>query len=210
VATFTVSITNTSGITITNLTATSNVLPACDIASTTLPPFSNISNLCTIVTNDDITHTVAITGTSMFGTLVTESDTSLVDVIHPDVAITQFPPTVKPGTNVEIEILVENLGDAPLTITDIDASGCDTLLDGPMGDLFTDGVVDVGEIWTYTCIVNEVPELFMNELSVTATVPGGFVVNDFRKVTSQPITYFIYLPVVQFDCDSQIFVVCIE
>ncbi|MGQ0521151.1 MAG: DUF7507 domain-containing protein [Actinomycetota bacterium] len=86
-----------------------------------------------------------------------EKDDVTVDIINPstDVGVTADPDVIKAGESVEFTFTEENDGDADLTspyiVTDSDA--CNDDLQPPTGDADTDGVLDQGETWSWTCTI---------------------------------------------------------
>ena len=88
-----------------------------------------------------------------FGSPMSEINvTPFVDVIEPSIAVTKTvtPATVLPGILVQYSYAVSNTGSVPLAdvwLTDDTCASPDYV----SGDVDRDGLLDVGELWTYVC-----------------------------------------------------------
>ncbi len=90
-------------------------------------------------------------------------------VAAPDIRLDKMPDnqTVVTGSDVGFSIDVQNTGNVPLGSVNLTDNLCDVLSD-KSGDTGDDGILDPGEIWTYTCTVWGVTEGFTNVASVSA------------------------------------------
>ena len=123
-------------------------------------------------------NTATVTATPPTGPDVSDSDTATVTVDAPSLSVSKTPETqaVLTGTAATFTITVDNTGNVDLTGVVVSDPQCDSLT-GPSGD-DGDGVLEVGETWTYTCEVNNVTADFTNTVTVTATPPTGPDVSD--------------------------------
>ncbi|MFZ5917452.1 MAG: DUF7507 domain-containing protein [Chloroflexota bacterium] len=167
--TFTIHVTNTGDITLTNVTVTDALAPNCAASISTLTATAHSHYECTLGgATADFTNTIAVTGAPPVGDDVTDTDTAFVDVIHPGIEIAKLPDSqlVVIGQNATFTIIVTNTGDVPLTnvlLTDALAPDCNA---GP-GDL------EPGEIVSGTCSAHNIAFDFTNTAIVTATPPIG-------------------------------------
>jgi uncharacterized repeat protein (TIGR01451 family) len=188
--TFTISITNTGDVTLTNVTVLDSLAPNCGRLSGELPelaPGVGTSYECTLSdVTADLTNSATVTGTPQTGDDVDDvsyTDTAFVDVIMPGIAIakTASPMTVNVGDTVHYTITVENAGDSDLSnvTVDDDLDGC-TLV-GPGGD---DGdlILEQDETWTYTCSVTAGDENIVNTATASATDEAGGTVDASAQV----------------------------
>lgn len=112
------------------------------------------------------------------------------DDIHPSIAITKSadPTTIASGGMVEYTVVIENDGDDPLTEVHVSDDTC-----GPLafvsGDDVDTGVLNPGERWTYTCSTT-LTEDRINTASVDAEDSKGGTVSGSAiaevDVTEQP------------------------
>jgi uncharacterized repeat protein (TIGR01451 family) len=171
-ATFTIMITNTGDITLTSVTVADALASDCIRVFGSLYAGKGTSYTCTAfgVVNS-FTNSAMVSGTLQGGGIVTDTDTAAVTVIHPAVEVvkTAVPTVVNIGDAVYYTITVENTGDSALgsVSVDEDLPGC--MLSGPDGDSQNPGVLDVDEVWEYTCSVTAGSEDIVNTVMVDAT-----------------------------------------
>ncbi len=87
---------------------------------------------------------------------VGDVDQAEVDTIDPSVQLvkTADPPSIAPGDTVDYRFELSNTGDDPLSSVFVDDPGCSPILGpDPAGDVNTNGLLDPGETWVYTCSV---------------------------------------------------------
>ena len=178
IVTFTITITNTGGVTLTNVTVSDALAPDCDndLPDDLAPHGGSTSYECSINVAADFTNTATVTGTSVpTGTHVTDTDTAFVDVINPAIEISKTPDTqaVVSGSTATFTIIITNTGDVTLTnviVSDALAPNCDN---GGLSDLAPDGAST-----SYQCTLANVTADFTNSATVTGTPPVGDVVTD--------------------------------
>ena len=177
IVTFTITITNTGGVTLTNVTVSDALAPDCDndLPDDLAPHGGSTSYECSINVAADFTNTATVTGTSVpTGTHVTDTDTAFVDVINPAIEIskTHDTQTVVSGSAVTFAISITNTGDVLLedvTVSDALAPDCDN----DLPDL-----APYGGSTSYECTLANVTADFTNSATVTGTPPVGDVVTD--------------------------------
>jgi uncharacterized repeat protein (TIGR01451 family) len=108
------------------------------------------------------------------GSVVTDSDSAFVDLIHPSVGIAKMPDTqtVVAGSPVTFTIAVTNTGDASLsnvTVGDVLTPNCNRVFTTTLG---------VGDSRSYTCTLSNTPADFTNTATVTGLHPAGGNVSD--------------------------------
>ncbi|MFN8453779.1 MAG: SdrD B-like domain-containing protein [Anaerolineae bacterium] len=172
--TFTITVTNTGAVTLTNITVGDPLASACDRTIGTLATGAITSYTCTrpLVTVG-FTNTAVVTGTPPTGPVVTNTDTARVETINPAIAIAKTPDTqtIQANDTVTFTITVSNTGDVDLSnvvVGDLLAPGCDRII----GNLTT------GAITSYTCSLVGVTADFTNTATVTGTPPAGPDVSD--------------------------------
>ncbi|MBN6035371.1 DUF11 domain-containing protein [Amycolatopsis sp. 195334CR] len=177
--TFTITVTNTGDVLLTNVQVADPVAPDCARTIEVLEPQGTSTYTCTMAApEDDVTNVATVTGTPPTGPVVTDSDDAAVDVIHPAVTITKdvAPEAVREGDQVTFTITVTNTGDVPLStvsVVDDQTPSCAR----EIGLLAPDGST------TYTCSVTAGAAGFTNTASVTGTDPTSRSVSDTDDAT---------------------------
>ena len=167
--TFTIAVTNTGGQDLTNITVADPLAPACAQTIASLPVGATTNWLCTVTNvTADFTNIVTATVTPPVGPSRTVTDTGVVDVINPAIAIAKTPDLqlVRAGGTVTFTITVTNTGDVVLTnvtVSDPNAPACNRTI----------GSLGVGETTSYTCVVTNVQAGFTNVATATGTPPVG-------------------------------------
>ena len=170
-ATFTITVTNTGDITLTNVTVSDPQAPNCARNVGTLNPGQATSYQCT-VTNvlTSFSNVATATGTPPPGVTppTTTSPPAQVVVAHPGIAIAKTPDLqqVPSGGTAVFNITVTNTGDVVLTnvtVSDPLAPGCARTI----------GTLNPGQIYSYTCSVSNVTVGFTNLAIATGTPPVG-------------------------------------
>ncbi|MHA2374634.1 MAG: DUF7507 domain-containing protein [Candidatus Thorarchaeota archaeon] len=100
---------------------------------------------------DDFTNTAAATFEDELGLDVSDTGTAFVEVLNPSIVLdkTASPTIVHEGDTITYTITVYNDGDCELWLVSVidDKCGSATYVSGDDGN----GVLDIGETWTYTC-----------------------------------------------------------
>jgi uncharacterized repeat protein (TIGR01451 family) len=173
--TFTIRVTNTGDITLTNVTVADPLAPNCDRTFASMGPGAVQNYQCTIANvTADFTNVANVRGTPPAGPDVTDTDDAVVDVIGPAITIAKTPDsqTVIAGSTVTFTIRVTNSGDVVLTnvsVNDPLAPGCNR---ANLGSL------NPGQSTGYTCSVSNVTAGFTNVATATGTPPVGPPVTD--------------------------------
>jgi uncharacterized repeat protein (TIGR01451 family) len=168
-ANFTIDVTNTGDVTLTNVTVSDAEAPNCDRTFAELLTGEHPSYGCAVAgVTDDFVNTATVTGTTPEGGEVTHSDTAFVDVIDPGIRIAKTPDmqTVVRGSSASFNIDVSNSGDVTLTnvtVSDAEAPSCDR----------TFAELPAGEYRSYSCAVAGVTDGFVNRATATGTTPVG-------------------------------------
>lgn len=168
-ANFTITVTNTGGVQLDNVTVTDALVPDCDASLGSLAPGASNSYACTdigvpasYVNVADVTSTIG-TAPGPSG-----SASAQVNVIDGGIEISKAPDyqEVDTGGTANFTITVTNTGQVSLgnvTVVDALAPGCDSVI-GPLG---------VGETNTYTCSLIGVGASFTNTAVVTGAVDAN-------------------------------------
>jgi uncharacterized repeat protein (TIGR01451 family) len=177
----------------------STAFPACDAATLSatmgdtdfdgqLDPGESWVSTCrhtlTASDPDPLSRVAQVTGTDSLGDSVSASDTTVVDLLHAGIAAqaalrrgTSGPYVAGPvpadvGDTLSFRFTVANTGDAEVQLART-TTRCDTgTLSAPSGDTDSDGRLDTGETWTYTCthvVTAADPDPVVNTFDVTAT-----------------------------------------
>ena len=172
--TFTIAVTNTGDVTLTNVTVSDALVPNCAASLGTLAADDSASYECTLANvTADFINSVTVTGTPPVGDDVTDTDTAFVDTINPAIEIAKTPDvqTVASGTTVTFTIIVTNTGDVTLTnvaVSDTQAPNCAASL----------GTLAADDSASYECTLSNVTDGFINSATVAGTPPVGEDVTD--------------------------------
>jgi uncharacterized repeat protein (TIGR01451 family) len=172
--TFTISLTNSGDVTLTNVSVLDVLVPNCDQTGGSLAAGATDSYTCTLENvTADITNTAVASGTPPVGPVVTDTDVAVVNVISPAIAVAKSPDsqTVLSGSTVVFTISVTNTGDVDLSdvaVLDPLASNCERGL----------GALTMGASGSYTCTLPGVDADLVNSATVTGTSPARSVVSD--------------------------------
>ena len=130
-ADFTITVTNTGDVALTNATVTDTLAPDCDATLGGLAVGASTSYTCSLSgIAADFTNTADVSADHPAGGAVTDDDTADVDVVAPAINIEKTPDaqTILSGGDATFTITVENTGDVDLTnvvVTDGLAPNCD-------------------------------------------------------------------------------------
>jgi hypothetical protein len=112
-------------------------------------------------------------------------DTTPVDVVAAAIAIDKQPDSVQLLANgaASFTLVVTNAGDVPLSNVVVADAQCDAAPAFQGGDDNGDGILDLGETWTYTCSIADVGTVGFDNV---ATATGEFT--DDQGNTANPAT----------------------
>ena len=118
---------------------------------------------------------------------ITGQDTATVTVIHPAMILTKSADRVmaRTGETINYTLLLTNSGDVPLSTVAISDNRCTPLVLAA-GDSNNNTVLDVGEVWRYTCahtVVAGDPDPFVNSATATARDPLGLALTHTATAT---------------------------
>ena len=183
--TFTIKVTNTGDVDLSNVTVSDPLTPSCDKVIGTLLQGASTSYTCTTgALSASFTNIASVTGHPPVGPDVTASDNAPVTVTtppappvvvtHPAISITKSPPTqtVTTGLTVTFTIVVTNTGDVTLTnvtVTDALSPGCART----KTDIPALASMAPGATVTYQCTSAAVTASFTNVAIATGTPPSG-------------------------------------
>jgi uncharacterized repeat protein (TIGR01451 family) len=195
-AVFTITVTNTGDVDLTNVTVTDPLSPNCNKSIGPLAQGASATYSCTSPTlTADLLNVASVTGKSGNET-VTDSDDAHVTVVappftppppptpHPGIAILKNPKsqTVASGATATFNITVTNTGDVTLTnvtVVDLIAPDCNRSI----------GTMAPGATVTYSCKLANVTSSLMNVAVATGTGGGTTVTaSDNAPVTAAPFT----------------------
>jgi uncharacterized repeat protein (TIGR01451 family) len=178
-ATFTVLITNTSGIQLENVQITDPLVPQCDLTVGTLAIDGTATSSCALGgQNLNYTNTVIVSAT-VNGNEVSSMATAFVQVINPSILTREYPETsyVRSGGTATLTIAITNTGDITLTGVHIAYTPASTITTPPDCRDQLVVVLPSGElaaqqsIW-FTCQVTDVVASGFVEHNVRAYPPG--------------------------------------
>jgi uncharacterized repeat protein (TIGR01451 family) len=174
-ANFTITVDNTGNVDLTNVVISDPLCttviagPAGDDGDLILETTETWTFTCS-TTNVQVgfVNTATATATPPTGPDVSDSDTGTVTINAPSIDVQKDPPTqaVLVGDSAVFTLTVTNTGTSNLFLIQVTDPQCDSLV-GPAGDTGNDLVLGVGEVWTYTCTVNNVQADFTNSVTVT-------------------------------------------
>jgi len=169
--TFTITVTNTGDVPLTNVHVTDALAPDCvrNDLGTLQPGQSAPAYTCTLANvTASFTNSATAIGTPPSGPDVTATDTAPVQVIHPAIQIVKDPDqTVNSGGTATFTIRVTNTGDVTLTNVQVsDALAPDCVRNNL-------GTLAAGASTTYTCSVANVTAGFTNSATATGHPPVG-------------------------------------
>jgi uncharacterized repeat protein (TIGR01451 family) len=176
--TFTIGVTNSGNITLTDINVTDPQVSDCDNSLSPLPPLSSTQYTCRQAgLNSTLENTATVTAVDLIGKPVSGGvATATVEVVSASFEITKVvaTPLVLPGTEVVFTITLTNTGDITLTTTvsDTRTPGCDRSL-----NLTPAGSLDSTQ--SYTCTDPGADNDFTNVVVATGTnqalLPGQIV-----------------------------------
>ncbi len=173
-ANFTIEVTNTGNVDLSNVSVTDVLAPGCDATFATLAVGATETYTCSLAgVTDGFTNVADVSGTSPEGTTVTATDDAVVAVVAGSILIEKTPDSqiVETGGTATFSISVTNNGEVDLTdvtVSDPAAPGCDA----------TFASLAVGATETYTCSLADVTADFTNTATASGTTPGGNTVED--------------------------------
>ncbi len=173
-ADFTIAVTNTGPIDLTNVTVTDPLAPACDNAIGDLPSGTTVTYGCTMPgVLADVTNVATVNANDTAGNPYTGTDDADVTIVTPVVEIEKTPDlqTILTGGDATFTITVSNNGDVDLSnvaVSDPLAPNCDNAI----GDL------TAGASTSYACTLTGVAADFTNTATVTAEDPFGNPLTD--------------------------------
>ncbi|MHC5144858.1 MAG: DUF7507 domain-containing protein [Planctomycetota bacterium] len=170
-AAFTITVTNTGDVALTNVTVTDPMVADCNGFIGDLAIGETVAYDCNAINvTEGFTNTACVEGTAGQAT-VTDCDDAVVGVPAIDILKKPDLQVVAFGGDVTFTIIVTNTGSVDLTdvtVTDLLAPDCNNLI----GDLAA------GESVVYDCTVTNVTEDFTNTACVEGTTPDQTTVTD--------------------------------
>ena len=168
-AVFTISVLNNGEAPLSDITVADLQAADCDAQFATLAPGEQLSYDCEVPgVTADITNVASVSATSPAGTVLGNSASADVDVVHPAIVIELTPDTqtVPAGIDFLFHINVTNTGDVALngvTVSDSLIPGCNRVI----GDL------EAGITVTYSCLGSGVTQSLTNSVTVVGLPPAG-------------------------------------
>lgn len=172
-ATFTITVTNTGEVALTNVAVSDPLLAACDRPN--LGPIAAGASAVYTCTDpsvtDGYTNTASVTASASGGPTLTDDDSARVDTAGIAVVKTALDTVVPRGNTGTFQIEVTNTGSVALTpvvVSDPAVPDCDR----------TFGSLAAGASTTYTCETSALAHGMTNTVSVSGTPPSGPVQHD--------------------------------
>ena len=173
-AQFDITVTNNGNITLTGISVTDPMAPACNITIAQLTPGASFNYACSDPgVTDDYVNIAMVTATPANGDpQVNDSDPTDINVLNPGIDIVKRAldetdsQTINPGEDAEFEIIVTNTGSTTLTnvtVSDALAPGCNNNV----------GTMIPGQVITYTCSDTNVSGSYTNTAVVVGNPQGG-------------------------------------
>ena len=137
-------------------------------------------------------NTVTVTGVAIDGDAITTTDVAYYyGVINPAIGLTKDvnDNAVRAGTTVTYTFVVSNTGDDPLRQVELVDNRCS--VGSASGDAGDDGVLGVGEQWSYTCSA-VITESVTNVATVTAVDSLSETIT--ATASAEVIVPIVYLP----------------
>jgi uncharacterized repeat protein (TIGR01451 family) len=164
-ATFTISVTNTSSVSLTNVFVADALTPDCDNSIGTMFPGTSITYNCTNVGVTASFTNTAVVSSTLAGPGPSDSDDAYVEVIDAALEIEKSPDfqTVTEGGNANFTITITNAGTIQInavTVSDALVPACDNVI----------GVLAAGASATYNCSDVGVTASYNNTAVVTGIV----------------------------------------
>jgi uncharacterized repeat protein (TIGR01451 family) len=134
------------------------------------------------VTDEEIIvpNTASVTAVDPAGTTLSDSDAEEIEVLTPAITLekTVDQATVAPGTQVEYTFTATNPGNDPLSDVELVDSNSNCTPTLVSGDTDTDGALDPGETWIYTCSAVIVNDPTINRATISGQPTLGDEVTD--------------------------------
>ena len=168
-ATFTIEVTNTGDVDLTNVEISDPAVPACNATITVLAPGESRTSTCSITgVIAGFTNTATVTADDPLANELTATDGGAVSVLVPSVEIQKSPDlqTVALGDDATFTITVTNTGQTALSnvaVTDPLVPSCDQVI----------GSMAIGETQSYSCVLVAPAADFTNIASVVGDDPIG-------------------------------------
>lgn len=166
-ATFTVQITNTGDVTLSDVTVVNQVTADCDRTNLgELAAGASTSYTCSSdALTADLSSQIMVTGTHSLGT-VNDTDTAVVDTIDPDLdfTITADASQILSGSDVTFTLALTNTGDVALSSVEVN----DTAV---LACAQSIGTLAIGADTSFECTASNVTADFVHQPVVSATHP---------------------------------------
>ncbi len=168
-ANFTIIVTNTGDVALTNVAVTDPLAPNCNRNFASLAPGASQTYDCSLAgVTGDLTNTADVVAATPLGESVSDSDTASVDVIGPAIQLNKSPElqVINSGASATFTLTVINTGDVPLTnvvISDSLAPNCARSFSS----------LGVGLSQTYACTLPNVTADLTNTATVTCSYGAG-------------------------------------
>jgi len=168
-ANFTIVVTNTGDVALTNVTVTDPLAPNCERLFASLAPGASQTYDCSLPNvTGDLTNIADVVAATLLGGSVSDSDTASVDVIGPAIQLNKSPElqVINSGATAVFTLTLTNTGDVALTnvtVTDPLAPNCANTFNS----------LNVGDSRTYTCSLPNVTTDLTNTATVTCSYGAG-------------------------------------
>jgi len=155
-ADFTIVISNTGDVDLTNVVVSDALAPNCVNTIGRLAVGTSESYECSVAVTDDFTNTASVVATAPIGPELADEDDAVVQVVEPSLSVIKSPSVqvLLPGETALFEIEVINDGEIDINNLTLADELCDTLAISLNGN--GDDDLTIGESWVYICEINNV------------------------------------------------------
>jgi len=177
-ADFTIVISNTGDVDLTNVVVSDALAPNCVNTIGRLAVGTSESYECSVAVTDDFTNTASVVATAPIGPELADEDDAVVQVVEPSLSVIKSPSVqvLLPGETALFEIEVINDGEIDINNLTLADELCDTLAISLNGN--GDDDLTIGESWVYICEINNVSGKIFNVATASGILATGDTIEE--------------------------------